>query len=135
MSVGTVVAYDTQTHTVRWQKLSNTPVSGLACNPALNRVYMGTEPYLYALDAASGEEIWKFSSFGAIYNPSIANGVVYFLSSTNMYAVDEETGQQLFFFRLGESAEPTSQVAISNGMVYFSGNGGDCDLYALGLPE
>jgi outer membrane protein assembly factor BamB len=134
-SVGTVVAYDTQSQTVRWQKSSDTVVGGLACNPDLNRVYMASEPYLYALDATSGEEIWRFSGFGAIYNPSIANGVVYFLSSTNMYAVDESNGQQLFFFRLGESAEPTSQVAISNGMVYFSGNGGDCDLYALGLPK
>ncbi len=134
-SMGTVVAYDTQSQTVRWQMASNGVVGGLACNPALNRVYVGTDPYLYALDATSGQEIWKYSSFGPIYNPSIANGVVYFLSSTNMVAIDETTGQQLFFFRLSESVEPTSQVAISNGMVYFSGNGGECDLYALGLPE
>ncbi len=96
---------------------------------------MGTNPFLFAFDAATGDEVWKFSSFGPVYNPSIANGVVYMLSSTNMYALDEATGQQLFFFRLGAEAEPTSQVAISDGMVYFSGNGGTCDLYALGLPE
>jgi hypothetical protein len=35
---------------------------------------------------------------------------------------------------LGYEAYDTTQVAICDGMLYFSGNGGTCDLYALGLP-
>jgi outer membrane protein assembly factor BamB len=134
-SVGTVVAFDVLSQAVLWQKAYDARVGGLACNPAQNRVYIATDLFLFAFDAATGDEIWKFSSFGEVYNPSVANGVVYFLSSTNMYAVDEATGQQLFFFRLGEEAEPTSQVAINSGMVYFSGNGGTCDLLRWVCPK
>lgn len=73
--------------------------------------------------------------YGSIYTPSIANGIVYFISDSNMYAVNEATGQKLFSYALGYSGEESSQVAISDGMLYFSGNGGTCNLLALGLDS
>lgn len=72
--------------------------------------------------------------YGEIYNPSVANGIVYFLSDTNMYAINEDTGERLFSYPLGKKAHEGAQVAICEGMLYFSGNRGTCDLYALGLP-
>jgi len=130
-----LVAYDPITSTIAWQKPFSSTITGqIACDPARNQLYVPTDPYLYALDATTGAEVWRYMGYAAIYNPSVANGVVYFLSDTNMYAVDEDTGVRLFSFPLGYSAYETTQVAIADGMLYFSGNGGACDLFALGLP-
>jgi len=130
-----LVAYDISAPTIAWQKpISYTITGKIACNPAKNVIYVPTNPYLYALNAATGGEVWKYLGYGAIYNPSVANGLVYLLSDNNMYALDEETGQRLFHYDLGYEANETTQVAIAHGMLYFSGNGGTCDLYALGLP-
>jgi len=128
-----LVAYDIGAPDIAWQEPISYPITGkIACNPQQNVIYVPTDPYLYALDAATGEEVWKYLGYGAIYNPSVANGVVYLLSDSNMYALDEETGQRLFHYDLGYKADETTQVAIAHGMLYFSGNGGTCDLYALG---
>jgi outer membrane protein assembly factor BamB len=133
-SIGTLVVYDVTSQAVLWQKEYSTAITGkIACNKAGNRIYVPTEPYLYALDATTGEEVWKYTGYGAIYNPSAANGIVYFISDTNMYAIDEDTGEQVFRYPLGHEGYETTQVAISDGMLYFSGNGGTCDFYALGL--
>lgn len=133
-SISTLVVYDVTSQAVLWQKEYSTAITGkIACNKARSRIYVPTDPYLYALDATTGEEVWKYTGYGAIYNPSIANGIVYFISDTNMYAIDEDTGEQVFRYPLGREGYATTQVAISDGMLYFSGNGGTCDLYALGL--
>ncbi|RCV65413.1 Peptidase family C25 [Methanophagales archaeon] len=50
-----------------------------------------------------------------------------------MYAIEEDTGEKLFSYQLGHKADETTQVAISNGMIYFSGSDGTCALFALGL--
>jgi len=132
---GTLVAYDLVTGREAWRLDPGTAITGrVACNDGLGRCYVATDPYLYALDSGTGGEVWRHLFFGKAYNPSLANGVVYVLSDTNMYALDEATGQQLFRFGLGEQAYDATQVAIADGMLYFSGNGGTCDLFALGLP-
>jgi hypothetical protein len=132
----TLVIYNTSSPDIVWQKEFPTSLTGrLACNEAQDMLYVPINPYLYALDAETGSEVWKYTGYGEIYNPSIANGVVYFLSDTNMYALDESTGTKLFHYPLGYEANETTRVAISDGMLYFSGNGGTCDLFALGLSQ
>jgi len=129
-----VVGYDTYTSTIAWQTpISQTITGKIACNPDKNRIYVPSDPYLHALDAATGEEVWTYTGYGAIYNPSVANGIVYFLSDTNAYAIDEETQARLFTYPLGHAAEATTQVAVADGMLFLSGNGGTCDLFALGF--
>jgi len=131
-----IVAYDPVSSTIKWQDTFSSTITGkIACNTDTNRIYVPTDPYLYALDATTGAEVWKYQGYNAIYNPSIANGVVYFLSDNNMYAVDEATGNRLLHYPLGHAADETAQVAIANGMVYFSGNTGTCDLFALWWPK
>lgn len=130
-----LVAYNIGAPAIAWQKpISYTITGKIACNPQRDVIYVPTNPYLYALDAATGAEVWKYLGTGAMYNPSVANGVVYLLSGSAMYALNEETGSRLFRYDLGYNAEKTTQVAIAQGMLYFSGNGGTCDLYALGAP-
>ena len=129
-----LVAYDVLSPTIAWRKTFSETTGTIACNPANNRIYVPTDPWLYALDVGDGFEVWKYTGYGPIYNPSVANGIVYFLSDTNMYAIDEDTHTQLFRYPLGYEAYETTQVAIADGMLFFSGNGGTCDLYALGFP-
>ena len=52
---------------------------------------------------------------------------------TCMQSTPARACQVLLHFPLGYSAGETNQVAISDGMAYFSGNGGTCDLFALGF--
>jgi len=128
-----LVAYDIDSPTIAWQLPFSEITGEIACDANAGVIYVPTDPYLYALDVTDGSEVWKHLGYGSIYNPSIANGIVYYLSDTNMYALDQTNGDQLFHFPLGYEADETTQVAIADGMLYFSGNGGDCDLYALSL--
>ncbi|MCP5103718.1 MAG: PQQ-binding-like beta-propeller repeat protein [bacterium] len=130
-----LAAYNPTSPTVVWEKEISQITGKIACNTTNDVIYVPTNPYLYALDAATGDEIWKYRGYDAIYNPSAANGVVYIISDTNMYALNENTGARIFTYPLGYDGEETSQVAICDGMLYFSGNGGTCDLFALGLPS
>jgi outer membrane protein assembly factor BamB len=129
-----LVAYDIASPTISWQ-LPFVEVTGeIACDANAGVIYVPTNSYLYALDVTDGSEVWKHLVYAPILSPSIANGIVYYLSDTNMYALNQTNGDQLFHYPLGFEADGTTQVAIADGMVYFSGNGGDCDLYALALP-
>lgn len=130
-----IAGYNISSPSVVWQKEIKQITGKIACNTDKDVIYVPTNPYLYALEAATGKEIWKYKGYGAIYNPSVANGIVYIISDTNMYALNEKTGKKLFSYPLGYEGEVTSQVAICDGMLYFSGNGGTCDLFALGLPS
>jgi len=135
-SEGALVVYDVNSGRVLWQKAFPEGVTGhLACNTQTGTIYVPTEPHLHALSAATGDTLWKYTGYSAILSPSVANGVVYFLSDTNMYAVDEASGSRLFTFPLGEEGQESAQVAVCDGKVFFSGNGGDCDLFVLGLPQ
>jgi outer membrane protein assembly factor BamB len=127
--------YDVDSAEVVWQKAFETSaVTGaVAANTDKNVIYVPTDPHLYAFDVKTGAQVWKYQGYDAILSPSVANGVVYFLSESNLYAVRETNKQRLFRYPLGHEAEPSTQVAIADGMLFFSGNGGTCDLFALGL--
>jgi outer membrane protein assembly factor BamB len=129
-----LAAYTLSSKEIKWTRRYPAITGKIAVNKTKNMIYVPTDPYLYALDVATGKVIWKYMGFGAIYNPSIANGIVYFISDTNMYALNESTGKKIFSYPLGYEGYETTQVAVNNGMLFFSGNGGDCDLFALGLP-
>lgn len=130
-----LAVYKINSRKILWTKVYNrSAVTGaVACNTDKNTVYVPTNPYLYAYNMSNGKQVWKYTGLDAVFNPSIANGIVYFLSKDNFYAINEATGKKLFHYSLGYEAEPSTQVAVADGMIYFSGNGGDCDLFALGF--
>ncbi len=133
-SEGTLVALDVDSGELEWTLPSATRIYPPACDVAAGQVLVGTDPNLIALDLSTGAEEWRYQAPGQVLAPSVANGVVYILASTNLYAVDQSNGDQLFRYPLGEQADDSTQVAVAGGMLFFSGNGGTCDLYALGLP-
>ncbi len=137
--ISIVATYNVNSPKIVWQKdFSKTPLTGaFACNTKTKRLYVPTNPYLYSFDVATGKQYWRYTGYDEIYSPSIANGVIFFTSETNMYALNEATGKKLFAYDYGyhdDSGTATTQVAIGDDMVYLSGSGGTCDFVALSLP-
>jgi outer membrane protein assembly factor BamB len=116
-------------------KVPSKITGSLAYNPKSNILYIPTNPNLYAYNLSTGNLKWKYTvpSYDDIYTPSIANGIIYFISNINMWAIDEETKTDLFQFDLGGTGYEKSQVAIYKGRLYFSGNGNTCDFFCLGF--
>ncbi len=132
--MNTLAAYSTDSSSILWEKDFLALTGKIACNTDKKQIYVSSNSSLYALDADTGEEVWGYASMGPIYNPSIANGIVYFLSKTNMYALNENTGELVFSYPLGSISGENTQVAVNEGMLFFSSNGWTCSMYALGLP-
>lgn len=68
------------------------------------RVYVNSyDGVMYALDAESGEEVWRFQTGGPVFNkPAILNGALYFGSRDGfLYALDPENGKLKWKFKTG----------------------------------
>jgi outer membrane protein assembly factor BamB len=86
---------------------------------------------LYAVDAETGEEVWKLTeSLGAVdSSPTVVDGTV-FVGSLNgtLYAVDGETGEKEWEFT-EPSASIYSSPTVIDGTVYVGSD--DSNLYAV----
>lgn len=98
----------------------------LGSTPAVigNRVFVGGGVYLFALDAAQGQELWRFPTPGGMVNsPVVAQDTVYFASGDGaLYAVAAETGRKLWQFPatslpVPQRADFTNPVVVG-GIVY-----------------
>ncbi len=127
------VAHSIDKPEIVWEKEISGQSGRLACDPRKNIIYIPTLESLIALDADTGSVIWEHKSIKSVFTPTIANDIIYYISDTNMYALDQENGKQLFRYPLGTGSDPSTGVAVNDGMVAFSGSGGKCDLYILGF--
>jgi len=84
--------------TERWQF---TP-GGAVASPTVadGTVYVGSaDSNLYAVDAQTGTEQWRFQ-VGGVASPTVADGTVYVGSAdSKLYAVDAQTGTEQWRFR------------------------------------
>ena len=106
-------------------------------------LYVGSgDGYLYALDAQTGQEKWKFAA-GKVdtSSPAVADGVVYFGSYDDeggaLYAVDAKSGRQKWKFSeaLANAHWGYSSPAVSDGVVYVGTSGEGGALYALDITS
>jgi outer membrane protein assembly factor BamB len=101
-------------------------------------VYLGWNGSVLALDAISGERLWR-SRLGmpvpVDVGVSIANGVVY-VGADKLYALDAATGSILWTNADGHPMDTYwFPPAIANGMVYASESEAGHDMvHAYGLP-
>jgi outer membrane protein assembly factor BamB len=85
----------------------------------------GAENYIYALDAISGEQRWRYDEPG---NPGWfaggTDGKMLFIPSANgaLYALDTTTGEVVWQEQYGDFAN--AAPAIVNDLVYFAGRDG-----------
>lgn len=89
--------------------------------------------YLYALDAETGDLLWKFQPDGALEgSPTVVDGVVYFgCSAGNLYALGTEEGVEQWRFTEGNKF--TSTPAVAEGMLY--AGGWDNTLYGIDISD
>ncbi|MFJ2829304.1 PQQ-binding-like beta-propeller repeat protein [Streptomyces sp. NPDC087263] len=92
-------------------------------------VYVGgSDEYLYAVDAATGKQQWKFPTVTNADEPSslaMSGGVVYVCGGKQLYAVDTATGKQRWKLPTGGNVY---SPAVADGLVYVSS---DEYLYAV----
>jgi outer membrane protein assembly factor BamB len=95
--------------------------------------YIGNTDGVYALDAATGEERWRFESGRCWFSaPVVKDGVVYVggrdigAGAYYLYALDAATGEERWRFQAGGSVTPP---AVADGIVYFGSD--DNYVYAL----
>ena len=98
-------------------------------------VYVGSnDTYVYALDASTGDEIWRYQISGQFgYNgtyssPAVADGVVYIGSNDfNIYALNASTGTKIWNFTV--FGYVYSSPVVVDGILYVGGT--DSFVYAL----
>ncbi|HET7016060.1 MAG TPA: PQQ-binding-like beta-propeller repeat protein [Streptosporangiaceae bacterium] len=114
------------------EKIWNFPAASTFSSPAVSNgiVYVGSsDGNVYAVAAASGLKVWKFTTQGRVFSsPAVSGGTVYVGSNDgNIYALDATSGQEKWHFDIGDFV--LSSPAVAGGVVYVGGL--DHKLYAL----
>lgn len=131
---GDFLALDAKTGQQKWRHRFDFSV---ITSPAVayGLVFVTVDGKLFALDAHTGQEKWSFKADEySITGPIVADGAVYFVSAkiqafllginstSNLYAIDAQTGEELWRYSLpgGGYREP----AIADGVIYLGGSDG-----------
>ncbi|GAA1889511.1 PQQ-binding-like beta-propeller repeat protein [Lapillicoccus jejuensis] len=115
-------------------------VGSTRSTPALagNRVFFGYGEGLYAVDATTGQKLWRLQtparleviSSPAVVGPDGAQVVLFTDLSGRVFAADAATGQLLWSYQTG--GYTYSSPAVSNGTVYVGSSDGFLYAFALG---
>ncbi|HEY0070712.1 MAG TPA: PQQ-binding-like beta-propeller repeat protein, partial [Chloroflexia bacterium] len=88
--------------------------------------FASQEGTVYAVDMASGAEEWRFAAGGNTIDPlAYSDGLLYVASGTSLYALDANSGEQVWVVKRGDWFGPL----VSGGVVYAAND--DLNLYAL----
>ncbi|HKP18575.1 MAG TPA: PQQ-binding-like beta-propeller repeat protein [Gaiellaceae bacterium] len=132
---GLVVALDARKGTVRWQrKIGPSETSPLVAN---GLVYVGDwNGYVYALEARTGREVWRYKTDGAVKGAAALSGRRLYVGSYDhhLYALTARTGRLLWRGssqdRLGGRGTFYSTPAAAYGRVYIGSTDGK--VYSFG---
>ncbi len=124
-----VYALDRLTGKKVWEKNTGSH-RGFVPSPAFSdgTLYFGVGPTFYALDAQTGQELWKIQSKTWFYGAALANHFVYVGNDDGyFYAFNPKTGEEIWKSPLAGAG--WSSPAIANGRVYVGNR--DQHLYAF----
>ncbi len=119
--------------TVRWTVEAD---DSFETSPAVvdGTLYAGShDNYLYAIDVETGETEWR-ADLGTLvrYNPAVVDGTVYNGAHTDMYALEADSGDELWHEQLergrwGHAVPVGSDVYVTDGysLISFGGETGD----------
>ena len=80
--------------------------------------YVDLKHYLYAVNPANGELIWRFQTGGRVSAPAVANGLVYVRSEDSfVYALYEQNGEQIWRYR-AVGGNISMSPLVSGGTVF-----------------
>jgi outer membrane protein assembly factor BamB len=111
--------------------------NGIYSQPAVGdgMVYaVDSRQTLYAIDAASGRERWRFTKRrGVSYGPTLADGTLYIAAGTGVQAVDVNTRTEQWYYSFGYEYgkgldrgeyHPSDAPTVHDGTVYAGTTGG-----------
>ncbi|MGW9118554.1 outer membrane protein assembly factor BamB family protein [Streptomyces sp. NPDC055663] len=126
-----MIAVDTRTHEETWTYEAGSEVE-TAPVAAGGKVYFGTKDgALYAVDAASGKEVWRGTFEGELWDgrlgggaggPEVADGTVYFENDGYVSAFDADTGRVLWR-KKQKAEEVTSLTAVDDTLLVHDSEG------------
>jgi eukaryotic-like serine/threonine-protein kinase len=128
-------ALSADTGKLRWRASHN--ISWIITTPAVadGRVYVGSSDgaFVQALDAATGEEVWRQNIGTVIWSSLAVSGdVLYFGDRAGrLLAIERGTGRSLWTLRTGGSV--FSSPVVANGLVIFGSV--DNGVYALRVAQ
>jgi outer membrane protein assembly factor BamB len=89
---------------------------------------------LYAIDAASGREQWRYTELGRLnYGPTLVDGTLYIASDVGLRAIDVDARTEQWDYSMGYDPEkdldpgeyhPAGVPTVHDGTVYVGTNGG-----------
>jgi outer membrane protein assembly factor BamB len=109
-------AFDMETGDTRWTWDGD----HLVANPAAagGKVFFGASHGVYSLDAATGQELWRFQTKTDAEAVTLAGGVVFAGSlDEHVYALDGATGQELWRSKIQGAYVEATPMAIGNLVV------------------
>jgi len=128
---GHVLAVDSETGKVVWNKSfgSCTAASPTVGRGVVYQPFMDPSPcpqhdqsapgYMAAVDAQTGDELWRFKAGVIETSPLLIDGILYFGSwDKKMYALDVKTQKVVWSFATGGQVK--GGPAYSNGRLYFA---------------
>lgn len=105
-----------------WRRTDNTDIGAAAVQSGKYVVYANTSGIIYALDAATGNEIWKYRTGGkvfstpAIYGSGDAASVIIGSCDTYIYSLRIKDGKVNWKYKCGKSV--LGSPAVFGGKVY-----------------
>jgi outer membrane protein assembly factor BamB len=119
---GGVHAFDALTGDGKWTLKVKGP-GGVAVADGV--LYFGADDHnLLAVNAETGQEIWRFEASNYVRTPVIMNGRVFFSDlSNNLYAVDLKSGKELW--QVAMKNKMATRLAAYRGLLYFGGRYGN----------
>jgi outer membrane protein assembly factor BamB len=127
-----VIAIDAKTGTTRWDVPIEQAVlhtKNWASIPVLahGRLYIGSEltPYMHALDASNGRELWRAKVDGLVQSGSVyKDGILYFGDSSGiLWALDAANGAVIGSKRFSDGFRVGSPIIVGK-MLIIGGNNG-----------
>ncbi|MFC2140440.1 PQQ-binding-like beta-propeller repeat protein [Candidatus Auribacterota bacterium] len=103
-------------------------ISGIIFQPKIKK-FQTDQAYLFAIDAKTGKQKWRFKTKGEIRSsPAIYNDVLYFGGHAGLYALNIENGKQKWLFKTANRGIFGSPI-VSKGTIYVGAR--DNNFYAI----
>ena len=123
---------DIATQTAAWtfavgDKVTTTPA---ACDGVVYFATGSGEKKLYAVDIATGNEVWNRSLYGSLSSPAISDGKIYIGDKDQQInCIYASNGTTLWTQTIGGSC--LSSPVVANGMAYTTSNSGSGTIYGF----
>jgi outer membrane protein assembly factor BamB len=113
---GNLCAVEAETGKLKWRASANGNVRAAMAIADNTIWYCGSYDSVYAVEAQSGREKWKFKTKSFCFSPIVADGIVYVGGEEHLYAVDGQTGAMKW--KLDGEKAIISTPAVADDRVY-----------------